>query len=93
MSMPYHLLLGQRDWQPLIDAGGEDVTWDRERHQLTLAPELIRFPARGSEQLYTATDRRGAAADRFGHLYWINSDESAIRYRPAGESRTYAFVR
>jgi len=86
MSLSYHLLLGQRDWQPLIDAGGENIAWDRERHQLTLEPELLRFPARGNEQVYTSGDRRGAAADRFGHLYWIDSDEGAIRYRPAGSS-------
>lgn len=86
--MPYHLLLGERDWRPLIDTGGEDVAWDRERRQLTLAPELIRFPARGEERVYTAADRRGAAADRFGHLYWIDADAGAIRWRPAGSGKS-----
>jgi phage tail-like protein len=87
MSMGYHLLLGERDWQPLIEAGGEDVAWDRERRQLMLAPELLRFPARGSERVYEPADRRGAAADGFGHLYWIDTEGSAICYRPAGSAR------
>lgn len=87
MNMPYHLLLGRRDWQPLIDDGGEDVIWDPENHQLSLTPELIRFPRRQIERIYTADDRRGAASDLFGHLYWIDSDEKAICYRPAGSSK------
>lgn len=86
MGLPYHLLLGERDWQPLIDAGGIDVAWDAERAQLSLRPELLRFPARASERPFTPDDRRGAAADRFGHLYWIDPEAQAIRYRPAGST-------
>jgi phage tail-like protein len=86
VGLPYHLLLGARDWQPLIDAGGIDVAWDAERAQLTLRPELLRLPARASERPLTPEDRRGAAADRFGHLYWIDPPARAIRCRPAGST-------
>ena len=84
MGLPYHLLLGARDWRPLIDAAGSSVAWDAERAQIGLRPELLRFPARASERPLTPDDRRGAAADRFGHLYWIDRAARAIRYRPAG---------
>lgn len=68
MGLPYHLLLGARDWQPLIDAGGIDVAWDAERAQLTLRPELLRLPARASERPLTPEDRRGAAEIGRAHV-------------------------
>ncbi len=86
MGQPYSMLLGARDWQPLLDGGGEDVVWDMERQQLTLAPELIRFPRRETEKILNRDDRRGAAADAFGHIYWIADDGRSVRYRPAGSS-------
>ena len=107
----FHLLLGRRDWQPVIEAsagGAGDVgRWldaagvapaDREAAAAALLPlewdealgavALVRRlpllrPAAGTRPL-AAGDRRGACADAFGNLFWIDGDRVRIRVLPAG---------
>lgn len=82
----FHLLLGPRDWLPrLAETTAEGPLrpyWDAPRAQLTLQPELFRFPPRPAESPLTPEQRRGAARDRFGHVYWIDADRRTVRYRP-----------
>lgn len=88
MDLPYHLLLGGRDWQQFVDLNSTNLVWNSQRCQLNLAPELARFPARPNERVYTVEDRRGAAMDCFGHIYWIDNAATAIHYRPAGSRKS-----
>jgi phage tail-like protein len=90
----YHLLEGPRDWLPALYAStipvAERLVWDPRRRAVHLRHELFLFPPRGTEAILSpAADRRGAASDRFGHVYWIGPGRDEIRYRPAG-SRTAA---
>jgi len=81
MGVPYHLLLGARDWRPAVQDGGTDVVWDAGQGEVTLRPDLPPFEGVGP---VTLAGRRGAGADPFGHLYWISQDRRQILYRPAG---------
>ena len=91
----FHLLLGARDWQPLVDGStvppDERLEWDARRGHLALRRRLFRFPARSAEARLTPEDRRGAGRDRFGHAYWISGERDAVRYRPAGSPRNGTF--
>ncbi len=88
----YHLLDGPRDWQPAL-AEAERLHWDARRRAVTLLPELFLFPRRGSEAVFAPEDRRGAACDRFGHVYWIGAGRDEILYRPAGSATAATFWR
>jgi phage tail-like protein len=93
----YHLITGSRDWLPALAAtttpAPERLVWDPRRRAVTLRHELFLFPARGSEAVLTPADRRGAACDRFGHLYWIGPERDEIRYRPADAAAAATFWR
>ena len=84
MTSSFHLLLGSRDWRGPLAGEGADLVWDERGKQVKLRPELLRFPASSSEEPYEIEHRRGAAADRFGHIYWIGDDERSVHYQPAG---------
>lgn len=75
----FHLLLGERDWRPLLREG---LAWDAGRAAVALSPRLLRFGRRPSETPPALADRRGAARDRFGTIYWIGPGADEIRYQP-----------
>jgi phage tail-like protein len=83
----FHLLDGERDWRPLLDSLDSIVAgrlaWDAERAAVSLAPRLLRFGRRASETPPARADRRGAARDRFGTVYWIGPGNDEILYQPA----------
>lgn len=78
----FHLLLGERDWRPLFSQE-QPLAWDAERNAVTLAPRLLLFGRRPSETPPVPTDRRGAARDRFGTVYWIGPGQDEILYQPS----------
>lgn len=95
----FHLLLGQHDWArcmfgnaTLAEAWGSSpppearpgVAWDDARQELTLRPRLFRFIAARADVMPERDSRRGAAADRFGNVYWIDEDRRRIRVRSIG---------
>ena len=91
----YHLLLGERDWAPLVAAAGHgDVAWDPDAASVGLAVRLPRI-VRGDEPPLLPEDRRGAAADRWGTWYWIDDDEDhderRIRVAPNADPRVGTF--
>ncbi len=93
----YHLLEGARDWLPAL-AGStvpatERLVWDPRRRAVNLRHELFLFPPRRTEAPLTGAHRRGAACDRFGHLYWIGPGSDEIRYRPLGAGAAARFWR
>jgi len=94
----YHLLLGKPDWsacldlqgKPLADSWQDEVenqtglAWDSEHAHLILEPLLFHYVASPADVLPTPEDRRGAARDRLGNWYWIDSQRKVIRTLPAG---------
>ena len=62
--------------------------WDRQRNLLTLAPRAVPLPATAGEPLFDAASRRGAVADRFGNLYFVSDDRSALLVEAAGGGET-----
>lgn len=80
----FHLLDGERDWRPLFEATADSrLAWDAERAAVSLAPRLLLFGRRASETPPALTDRRGAARDRFGSVYWIGPGGDEILYQPS----------
>ena len=77
----FHLLSGRSDWASHL--GASEVAWDEQRGSVTLAPRLIRLPERGGQTL-DLEQRRGAAGDRYGNFYWIDTDRQSLRFRPPG---------
>ncbi|MCG8456276.1 MAG: phage tail protein [Holophagales bacterium] len=94
----YHLLQGELDWRGPL-AGADGLDWDAG----TVALEA-RLPAVGGQGIgaggaasgfrgFSASDRRGAAADRFGNLYWIADDRRGVELLPAGARRSASWFR
>ena len=89
------LLLGRDDWArcttdtgaPMFD-GGEGNSglfgWDATRSELTLGTRINVFQSSAGNRVQTIDQRRGAATDRFGNIYWIADSQSEILVRSAG---------
>ncbi|MCK7496564.1 MAG: hypothetical protein MZW92_40860 [Comamonadaceae bacterium] len=80
----FHLLTGPDDWEPRLDAAAAlGLWWDREQASLSLLPRVLRFAPRASEALLTPAQRRGAACDAYGNIYWIDAAARRVRLLPA----------
>ncbi len=84
----FHLLLNEDDWGACSDGRGTlrpsvssppddsplpDLVWNRERSELTLRPLLFQFVTPLKDTPPSLHVRRGAARDRYGNWYWIDS--------------------
>ncbi|HEX3527312.1 MAG TPA: phage tail protein [Thermoanaerobaculia bacterium] len=103
----FHLLLGRGDWggrcrtdlgRPLEEAffvsenGGEaDVSWDAKRNELTLGRRVFFFRSAPGNRPVRPEQRRGAAMDRFGNVYWISADRTEILVNSAATRETTHF--
>jgi phage tail-like protein len=90
----FHLLLGTADWTACTDDHGHwpaDVTWNRQRQELTLRQEVFEFPAGASDKPPQLTDRRGAGRDVFGNWYTIALDAKSIAVASVGDGSTTTF--
>ena len=74
------------DLSPLAGYDPEEfpVDWDRVRSEVTLAARIFQFNRAPRDNAPHLADRRGAATDAFGNLYWISAEEHSIRVRSAG---------
>jgi phage tail-like protein len=62
------------------------LEWDEERAALRLRREPLLFRrAKKREPALEMKGRRGAGRDRYGNWYWIDPDETGIRFLPPGE--------
>jgi phage tail-like protein len=102
----FHLLLGEADWAACTDEDGAPLgqlwastasglggptAWDRARSELTLRPQVFPFVAAPLDRPPRAEDRRGAASDRYGSVYWVAESGRELRVRSAGSGRSTHF--
>jgi len=96
----FHLLLGRRDWaacedregRPLWAAGDEaETAWDHDNDEVNLRPLPFVFPEPKHDRRPALGDRRGADADRFGNVYWIDEPRTGLLIRSVGSRRTTPF--
>ena len=87
----FHLFRGESDWRRCTEPGSADgwadLAWDDRTAALTLRPLLSIFPRGRRDHALLAEARRGAAADRFGNVYWISRDRQRIYWQPTGDVR------
>jgi hypothetical protein len=90
-----HVLLGHADWARCDDEDGRPalrpretggVEWRDEVQELSLRREPFEFPAAPRDRPPARGDRRGADADRFGNVYWIDGPGTGIQVRSAARA-------
>lgn len=84
----YHLILGERDWLPVLreqpietESVGQRLWWDAERQAISLAPVIQQLKGLHGNEL-NIEHRRGAAFDHYGNIYWIDPGRNKIFYSP-----------
>jgi phage tail-like protein len=101
----FHLLLGRGDWgsrcrtesgRPLEESfstenAGGDFSWDAKRHELTLGRRVFYFRSSPGNRPVRPGQRRGAAMDRFGNVYWISADRTEVLVSSAATRETTHF--
>jgi phage tail-like protein len=96
----FHLLLGERDWAACRDESGAPVwsrgedaptEWNADCAEITLRPLPFVFPSPNHDRVPASTDRRGADADRFGNVYWIDEPQTGVVARSVGTGRATPF--
>jgi len=95
------LLLGRDDWSRCVGLDGVSIfgasdasalfSWRSARSELTLGTRVNVFHSSPGNRVPTADQRRGAAADRFGNIYWISDSQTQILVRSSGTSSTDHF--
>lgn len=102
----FQLLLGESDWAactdgrarvgpaeaaPPADYESADLAWNRERSELTLRPLLFQFSAPPKDEPPSLAFRRGAARDRYGDWYWVDSTARRVFVRREGAQAAEVF--
>ncbi len=103
----FHLLLGRDDWARrcaaasgqslrdaflLSDSGGEaDFSFDDVRKELTLGNRVFHFDAAAGNRSVDPSGRRGADADAYGNIYWIDATGTEILVNSSGSGNTAHF--
>lgn len=103
----FHMLLGKNDWSTCMTLDGAPIGiqpsesapvnaqffWDVPNQELTLQPEVFLFTQKTAAQAPVDPDRqrRGAGADRFGNIYWIDENGSEIKVLSVGDASTTHF--
>lgn len=94
----HHLLQGAQDWarfrlpdgRPAV-AGTGELAFDGPRGEITLWPQVFRFPAGRDDRPVALADRRASASDALGNWYWIDDDGQRVLVRSAGDDAVGVF--
>ena len=65
--------------------------WHERTRSLRLARQTVVFRHGKRTDPLALTLRRGAGRDRYGHWYWIDEDETGIRFLAYGETESVSF--
>lgn len=99
----FHLLLGRDDWgsrctnaagtslTQIFATSDADFSWDERRDELTLGTRLFQFTPSSGNRSVELSGRRGAAADAYGNVYWIDGSGTSIHVHSAGSRVTTTF--
>lgn len=63
---------------------GQEFSWDEEKNEITLQPQLFKFTGSSKEEKIDLKNRRGAARDRYGNWYWIDETNFKIKVLSTG---------
>jgi len=84
----FQLIQGNADWSACLEGGQPgpwiNMAWDGASECVTLRSLLPIVPPPRSGGPLDPSFRRGAAADRLGHWYWIGLDGKSIDWLPRG---------
>lgn len=79
----FHLVYGAQNWLPFLsEQESAQLWWDSKHQAVTLAPVLQQVNELPPNQYLQTTQRRGAAFDHYGNVYWINENCDGIFYQP-----------
>ncbi len=91
----HHLLQGAADWARFrrSERAAEEgeLAFDASRGEITLWPQVFRFPAGRDDRPVALDDRRGAARDALGNWYWIAADRARVMVRSEGDDVVSVF--
>ena len=83
----YHLIYGERDWLPLLlEQDTALIWWDRIKKVISLAPVVQQLGELNQQDRLQQSQRRGAAFDHYGNVYWVNENQQGILHQPAANS-------
>ncbi len=87
----FQLTQGKADWSACQEDGRPGawsaLFWNDAAEVVTLAPLLPIVPPPRAGAPGDPSLRRGAAADRFGHWYWIGADRQSLVWLPSGSQQ------
>lgn len=92
----FHLLIGKKDWLRCQEEGATPGSFncldvDEQNEHLRLKPLLTLFSRRKNLKILQPSDRRGAATDRFGNIYWIAHDRQQLFWQPSGTQKAHVY--
>jgi phage tail-like protein len=73
------------------EGGSADFSWDESRNELTLGSRVFQFTPSSGNRPVDVSGRRGAAADAYGNVYWIDEAGTGINVHSAGSRVTTPF--
>jgi phage tail-like protein len=73
------------------NGGDADFSWDERRDELTLGNRVFQFTPSAGNRSVDVSGRRGAAADAYGNVYWIDETGTGINVHSTGSRKTSPF--